>query len=491
MKAKLYTLITGLLMAACVTSYGQEIVGDFHYTNGQTTNGCEIIEAANCTLLVGSHYSEETLENRIFVIYKFTLDGELIDSIPFSNVSKTLFASHPVEPNREIVASFMKESNNASFQIIVMDENLNIIDEKLVSIPDFSEGCSAHNIILDTQGDIIASYWDNGIFHLVRIGLDGTLKDDKGIEGLYPSAYSKPDTTLYYGSTGVFNTAPQQFSLIGAWDKGNYTPWPVVGFTFDDDFNLIDTHFHTWYDSQVAFDGGMGEHVIPFDENSYLLASRMRFAGYGHAALIKYSWNHEPLNFQIFDGNDPYRYNVPPGDTKVMPDHTICFVYLSHSSTGNSVVLVKLDEELNILWRCFIPSISGKAFGDAKIIVLNDGRIVVGAYAWYQSYSKADLHIYIIEDSTTFVGETASATNPFTFHPNPVKDQLQINILPSNEEDMLIELYSLEGKLLMREQQQVSADGARIFFDFPYTSGFYLLKITDSHNACIIKKLVK
>ena len=74
---------------------------------------------------------------------------------------------------------------------------------------------------------------------------------------------------------------------------------------------------------------------------------------------------------------------------------------------------------------------------------------------------------------------------------NPVKDQLQINILPSNEEDMLIELYSLEGKLLMREQQRVSADGARLFFDFPYTSGFYLLKITDSHNACVIKKLVK
>lgn len=74
---------------------------------------------------------------------------------------------------------------------------------------------------------------------------------------------------------------------------------------------------------------------------------------------------------------------------------------------------------------------------------------------------------------------------------NPVRNNLQINILPSNEEDMLIELYSLEGKLLMRSQQRVSGDGERLEFDFPYASGFYILKISDSKNACIIKKLVK
>jgi len=74
---------------------------------------------------------------------------------------------------------------------------------------------------------------------------------------------------------------------------------------------------------------------------------------------------------------------------------------------------------------------------------------------------------------------------------NPIRNNLQINILPTNEEDMLIELYSLEGKLLMRSQQRVSGDGEYLEFDFPYASGFYILKISDSKNACIIKKLVK
>ena len=74
---------------------------------------------------------------------------------------------------------------------------------------------------------------------------------------------------------------------------------------------------------------------------------------------------------------------------------------------------------------------------------------------------------------------------------NPVRNNLQINILPANEEDMLIELYSMEGKLLMRSQQRVSGDGERMEFDFPYASGFYILKISDSKNACVVRKIVK
>lgn len=74
---------------------------------------------------------------------------------------------------------------------------------------------------------------------------------------------------------------------------------------------------------------------------------------------------------------------------------------------------------------------------------------------------------------------------------NPVRNNLQINILPSNEEDMLIELYSMEGKLLMRTQQKVNGNGEHLEFDFPYASGFYILKISDSKNGCVVKKLVK
>ena len=107
-------------------------------------------------------------------------------------------------------------------------------------------------------------------------------------------------------------------------------------------------------------------------------------------------------------------------------------------------------------------------------------------------YNMSD-HLPVIMDLTIDVSPVSvpSLTDFDVKVVNPVRNNLQINILPANEEDMLIELYSMEGKLLMRSQQRVNGDGERMEIDFPYASGFYILKISDSKNACIIKKLVK
>lgn len=488
MRTKLYTLLTSLLMVACITSYGQDIVSQFSYSNGNTFNRCDLIEAADGTLLaVSYYYYDETYSNGVSIIYKFSFEGELIDSLSFPNsFYNALWATHPNDADQFVFASFIKEESNAFFQIVFIDANLNIIEEKQVSIPSFGENCFAHSVFLDTQGDIIASYWDNDTFHMVRIGLDGTLKEDREIEGLYPSAYSRPDTTLYYQDMGLSNTTPQQFSLVAAWDRGNYAPWPVVGYTFDDDFNLIDTHFYSWYNSQTAFAGGMLEHMVSFDEDSYLLASRMWYSNYGYAALIKYSRNHEPLKFQMFEGNDPYRYNVPPCDTKVMPDHTIYFAYMTHTTTGNHVELVCMNQDLDILWTCSIPEIPGKAFGNAKITVLNDGRtIALGTTVWYQSYTKAYLQIYIIKNSTTSVEEASTIAHPFTLHPNPVKDQLCLSFVKGTEAEN-IELYDLAGRLVVTKYS-----GLENIDMSALPAGVYMMHITMKDGTSYHEKILK
>lgn len=109
-------------------------------------------------------------------------------------------------------------------------------------------------------------------------------------------------------------------------------------------------------------------------------------------------------------------------------------------------------------------------------------------------YTMSD-HLPVIMDlsvDVTPVSVSAPSIADFEVYViNPVKDQLKISILPSSEEEMLIELYSIDGKLLMRQPQRVSGDGARLEYDFPYSPGFYLLKITNSENACVVKKLVK
>ena len=53
MKTKLHSLLTGLLMAACITSYGQEIASEFTLQNGKLFSNTDIMECSDGSLLTG------------------------------------------------------------------------------------------------------------------------------------------------------------------------------------------------------------------------------------------------------------------------------------------------------------------------------------------------------------------------------------------------------------------------------------------------------
>ena len=354
----------------------------------------------------------------------------------------------------------------------------------LVPIPNYNENCTSYgSFFFDTQNDLIASYWDDDQFHFVRIGLDGTLKQDKEVEGLFPPA-AKPDTTVYYMGTKLFNHSPQQFSLLG--DIYNTYRWPVVGYTFDDDFNNIDKHVYYLIKDEVLVNGGMGEHLTSFDEDSYLLAARIEHGFDGYAGLIKFSRaNHEPLNIQLFEGNDPYHYNVCPSDTKVLDDHNIYFSYLTHVSTNNSVALVRTAPNLDQIWKVTLPSIPQHVFGDAKITVLRDGRIVLGANVYNNNYSQTDLHIYLIHDGYDSTAEMANIERPFTLYPSPVNDILHIRIADNTQLES-VRLFDLTGRLVNMQH-----DGLERIDMSTMSCGIYMLNVTTKDGASYYEKIVK
>ena len=444
MKTKLYTLLTGLLMAACISSYGQEIISEFTHSNGLLNSSCTIVEAADGNLLIGNNVYPDGM-TATSVVFKYTPEGELLDSLTFPYRS-CLWTSNPTNPETQVYAAFVTEGATSAIKIAFINSDFCIEDEMLVPIPNTDENCTSYGaFFFDTQNDIIASYWKGDQFHLLRIGLDGALKQDKEAEGLFPSA-SKPDTTVYYMAPKHFNNSPQQFSLLG--DIYNPYRWPVIGYTFDDDFNNIDKHVYYLVKDEILVNGGMGEHIISFDENSYLLAARIEHGYYGYAGLIKFARaNHEPLNIQLFEGNDPYHYNVSPCDTKVLDDHSIYFSYLMHVSTNNSVAFVRTSPDLDKIWDFTIPPIPQQVFGDAKITILRDGRIALGTNVYREDYTKSDLHIYIIHDGYDSTPETVAAKTPFKLFPNPVQDVLEIACTDSSEmEDAM--LYDMQGRLL-------------------------------------------
>ena len=109
----------------------------------------------------------------------------------------------------------------------------------------------------------------------MRIGLDGTIKTTHETTELYAPNYDalppqpNGDTTLLYSELGfgVFNEPSLTYYKLGGYYPSS-GPYPIIGYFFDTDFNLIDTRLFNQYDEGIAFDGGNSEHIFPIDENS-------------------------------------------------------------------------------------------------------------------------------------------------------------------------------------------------------------------------------
>jgi len=484
MKTKLYTLLTGLLMTACINVFGQELVGEFSHSNGLLNRSCTIVEAADGTLLMGCYvYLDNSTDN--FVVFKYTLEGELLDSLTLPD-RNYIWVAHPTDPETQVYATFVTEDTSSAVKIVFINADLDIENEVLVPVPSYNENCTSYgSFFFDTQNDLIASYWNGEQFHLVRIGLDGTLKEDKVVEGVIPPA-SKPDTSVYYLETKLFNTSPQQFSLLGDINRGYNSTWPVIGYTFDDDFNRIDKQVYSLVKDGILVNAGMGEHITSFDEDSYLLAARIHHDNYGYAGLIKFSRaNHEPMQIQLFEGNDPYRYNVAPCDTKVLDDQSIYFNYLTHVSTNNSVALVRTTPDLEQIWSVTFPEIPQQVFGDSKITVLRDGRVVLGTIVYREDYTISDLHVYIIHDGYDATPETIASEKPFSLYPNPVKDQLSLRFDDGAEPES-VELYNLAGCLIATRRNDIENIDMSTM-----SSGVYMLHVTMKDGTSYHEKILK
>ena len=91
MKTKLYNLLTGLLMGACITSYGQEIVSEFTLRNGHLFSDIDIMACSDGTLLTSIYQYNSNYDAVGFLICKTTTEGQLLDSIQL-DYGKNLWA---------------------------------------------------------------------------------------------------------------------------------------------------------------------------------------------------------------------------------------------------------------------------------------------------------------------------------------------------------------------------------------------------------------
>ena len=344
MKTKLYTFLTGLLMATCITSYGQEIVNEFSIRKTDKDFwGCNLFENEDGTLIFKTMmYTPNIYEDYQHLIYKITPEGEVLDSLVIDAYADSDYLMRdPLHKNSFILTEdrWVYDSIDslyvASFRMLFIDADLNINNDITVPLCDVDPSVQYYTWnpwFIDPQNDFVLSFWTDNEHHLRRVGLDGTVKAATDGTALFKPNYGQEpqqpggDSLLLYSEMGfgTFSKSPLTYYLLGGYYPAS-GPWPIVGYFFDADFNLIDRHLYQQFDENIDYDGGNNEHIVPFDDNSYLIAAQTSKLSptVGGVGVARYDKNHNTICASpMFGTNHCY-----PRQTLIEGNNTIYQLY--------------------------------------------------------------------------------------------------------------------------------------------------------------------
>ena len=498
MKTKLYTLLTGLLMAACVTSYGQTFTCHLALELDKTLNGCDIVENTDNTLLVGTRVLSEPNQDESYLICKITPNCELLDSLSFSEKSSTLLINRN-EPDHYMLPEFQEdEVENAVFlKLTQIDNNLNVVEETLIPIANLSEGVfKSGRVFIDSHNNVVASFWLDTTLHFISVTIDGTINASKEISDVFiPNfSYQHPaDTALCYSNFGVYSETPLQYYLIGGYINDDASPhlWPFYNYIFDEDFNLVETVLfeHDRFGNQYDWTGY--EQIVSLDENTYLLSSINQDPYYN------IYWT----GIDFFNRNHYLKYGIGananfghPIQIAVADSDRIYYSFVNHnpyhkdSKDANKVKVERLDTQAESLsvWSINMPAINLEdlRFGDGqRMIVLENDDVAICFTAIRNE--KNYMFVYIIRDEYEGTDKNITDESHFSLYPNPVKDQLTLSFAEGNAPES-VELYDLQGRLVgMKRNNMETIDMSAM------PSGVYMLRVTLKDGMNYHEKIVK
>ena len=498
MKTRLYSLIATLLMAACLTSHAQEIVNECMILKmDKDFFGCNIFENEDGTLMFKTlMYTPNIYEDYQHLLYKLTPEGEVLDSLIIDAYADWDYLMRDPQDKEAYILTedrWVYDSIDSlyvvNFRMIFIDADLNINDD--ITVPFYNVEPSIQYFainpwIIDPQGDFIISFWSDNEHHLRRIGRDGTLKTSRDGSPIFAPNYETEvqqpggDSLLLYSEMGfgVFTESPITYYLMGGYYPAS-GPWPIIGYFFDADFNLIDRHLYKLFDENIGYDGGNNEHIVPLEDDTYLIAvqtSRLSPTA-GGVGVAKLDMNHNLIKASPMFGLN----HCFPRQTLVADDGSVYQLY--DKENQYKVSLARLDNGLNLNWDINLPGNQSIAYFGTSLIMLKNGDIAVGYIG--RRYSRYCAYIVTLHDDYDNTAETAKPSSPFILYPNPVKEQLALRFDDGVEPES-VELYNLAGCLVATRRNNIQSIDMSTM-----SSGVYLLHVTMKDGTHYHEKFVK
>ena len=485
MKTKLYSIIAGLLMAACITSYGQEIVSEFSPNNISIYSN--IVETSDNHLLVGSCTN---LHSREYMVYKTTPEGLFMDSAVFYNEYQLLEIPSVADTFLLVGFSIDNPGNIYSLKLTSIDAALNTINEALIPIGEHLYRFWDYIVFINPNKEIIFPYsTGNGDkFHFLRLDPDFEVIEDKIVpemaRGTWDSNYTS-DSVMYYTHIGISNETPLEYHCLGFY-KDVTDNVIFVNHVLDSDFNWTESTVLSPYDENSTFTEDVLTAYTPIKstqdgERSNLMTTYLNSPNYNSSAIIKYNDKNNPVAMHTFTGE---HLSLGLGQIVAKDYNTI---YFTHKCFGSHTAshLVRLNGDLDIAWELPLPCQTETTAVLNCLKVLENNDILVGAILYYQNLAPK-LKIYIIrDDDPTTIPETATFEKPFTLYPNPVKDQLTLRFDDGAEPES-IEIFDLQGRLVGSKANDLeSIDISKM------PTGIYTLRITMKDGTTYHEKILK
>ena len=382
------------------------------------------------------------------------------------------------------------------------DNDLNISHDEDIVVP-LCEGYAFGNFdshMVDCRGNLIMKYCTirpNGGYdeHIARFSPDGTL--------LHQALLFENQNIV--SKLRVLKETPLQYYQWDYYDNNNLVVY-VIDSLFNkntvifnkilNEVSLSDTIYFVEYE-YLNFNNDT--EVIPIDGDDVLVAASYTndtnfnplHGEYG-MAVVKYDMRTQQRKGMVVFNDFPQETGAQCLGLKRLQDGTVYFLYKEVGYPNGTIVVVKMDADLNVEWKRTYKTddivISAPLYFP---ILFEDGQEEEKGIAWIgygrkPGNDKADLfYFFLNHDGTVGMNEKGIEVRPYCFYPNPVKEQLLMQFSP-DVQPVQIELYDLQGRLVRTQSKAFeSIDMSQL------PAGTYTLRVTLEDGKTYSDKVVK
>ena len=383
------------------------------------------------------------------------------------------------------------------------DNDLNISHDEDIVVP-LCEGYAFGNFdshMVDCRGDLIMKYstirsgggYDE---HIARFGPDGTLKHQ---------ALLFENQNIVVPKLRVFTESPLQYYQFSSYNENLFV------FVIDSLFNkntvvlnrilreesLSDTIYLVAYE---YLNFNIDTEVIPIDGNEILVAAQYKsdtnfnaISGENGVAVAKYDIRTMQLkDYIVFNDYPLWTSEGQCLGLKRLQDGTVYFLYKEVGYPNGTIVVVKMDADLNVEWKrtyktddiiisapLYFPILFEEEHGEEK------GISWIG-YGTKPGNDKSDMfYFFLNHDGTVGVSDGGIEVRPYCFYPNPTQDMLRMQYSP-DVQPARVELFDLQGRLVRTQSKAFkSIDMGQL------PAGTYTMRITLEDGKTYSDKVVK